>query len=117
MFIFRLVGHVPIVIVIAAAPVFGLYPLLVIWGGLTFVPKAILIFAVAAFPIMNTIMMHARRTPAPDPQSPDAAKVRAARQAPGSVVAMMAGLRLGIVMGVTALILTEFTAASRGAAK
>jgi len=104
----------PLIVVLAATPVFALYPLLVIWGGLTFVPKAILVFVAAAFPIMNAIMMHSPPRPARDAAPPDDnfGEVQPRRAA----IAMLSGLRLGVILGVAALILSEFMAASRGAA-
>jgi NitT/TauT family transport system permease protein len=108
----------PLVVVLAAAPVLALYPLFVLWGGLTLVPKAALIFIAAAFPVMNAIMMHASSPPprAALPSDDNFGKIATPRHSRSAGVAMISGLRLGVILGVAALILSEFTAASRGAA-
>lgn len=100
----------PITTVIAAAPILALYPLFVAWGGLSIAPKATLIFIAAAFPIMNAVMMHASRPPAaPGNEAPPP-------RPHGTAISVLSGLRLGVILAVAALILSEFSGASRGAA-
>lgn len=81
-------------VALGGAPLAALLPTFVAWWGLTMIMKAVTVAVVAGFPVVNAVMLAAgarRRT-----------------------AAVLGGLRLGVVLGVTALIVVEFAAASRG---
>jgi len=84
----------PLAITLGAAPLVALLPMFVAWWGLTIVMKAGLVGVVAGFPVMNAVMVAAGEK--------------------SRTVAILHGLRLGVVLGVSALIVAEFVAGSRG---
>jgi ABC-type nitrate/sulfonate/bicarbonate transport system permease component len=101
----------PFAIVLAAAPLVVLVPAFVLWWGLTITTKAVAVFAVAVFASMNMVMVSAgakRHSPA----GPDDEPIIA--EGGGTARAIFCGLRIGVVSGVTALIVCEFMASSRG---
>src|SRR5262249_28847631 len=103
----------PIAIALAAAPLVTLVPLFVLWWGLTITAKAAAVFAVAAFPIMNMVMVSAgaarhRIYPEVDDDKPLPAA------GGGTTRAIFCGLRLGVIFGVTGLVACEFTSSTRG---
>jgi ABC-type nitrate/sulfonate/bicarbonate transport system permease component len=84
----------PLAITLGAAPLVALLPMFVAWWGLTITMKAGLVGVVAGFPVMNAVMVAAGEK--------------------SRTVAILHGLRLGVVLGVGALIVAEFVAGSRG---
>jgi len=84
----------PLAVTLGAAPLVALLPMFVAWWGLTIVMKAGLVGVVAGFPVMNAVMVAAGEK--------------------SRTVAILHGLRLGVVLGVSALIVAEFVAGSRG---
>ncbi len=103
----------PLAVALAAAPLVVLVPAFVLWWGLTITTKAVAVFVVALFPIMNMVMVGAGATrhhayPAVDDEKPLPAS------GGGTARAIFCGLRLGVVFGMTALIVCEFMASTRG---
>jgi NitT/TauT family transport system permease protein len=84
----------PLAVTLGAAPLVALLPMFVAWWGLTMAMKAGLVGVAAGFPVMNAVM--------------------AAAGEKSRTVAILHGLRLGVVLGVSALTITEFVAGSRG---
>ena len=84
----------PLAITLGAAPLVALLPMFVAWWGLTIAMKAGLVGVAAGFPVMNAVMVAAGEK--------------------SRTVAILHGLRLGVVLGVSALIVAEFVAGSRG---
>ena len=84
----------PLAVTLGAAPLIVLLPIFVAWWGLTMTMKASMIALAAGFPVMNAVMNAAGEK--------------------SRTVAILHGLRLGVVLGVPALVIVEFAAASRG---
>jgi ABC-type nitrate/sulfonate/bicarbonate transport system permease component len=84
----------PFAVTLGAAPLVVLLPMFVAWWGLTIAMKAGLVGVAAGFPVMNAVMVAAGEK--------------------SRTVAILHGLRLGVVLGVSALIIAEFVAGSRG---
>jgi NitT/TauT family transport system permease protein len=84
----------PLAVTLGAAPLVALLPMFVAWWGLTITMKAGLVGVAAGFPVMNAVMVAAGEK--------------------SRTVAILHGLRLGVVLGVSALTITEFVAGSRG---
>ena len=84
----------PLAVTLGAAPLVALLPMFVAWWGLTIAMKAGLVGVAAGFPVMNAVMVAAGEK--------------------SRTVAILHGLRLGVVLGVSALTITEFVAGSRG---
>jgi ABC-type nitrate/sulfonate/bicarbonate transport system permease component len=84
----------PLAVTLGAAPLVALLPMFVAWWGLTMTMKAGLVGVAAGFPVMNAVMVAAGEK--------------------SRTVAILHGLRLGVVLGVSALTITEFVAGSRG---
>ena len=88
----------PLAVTLGTTPMFALVPSLIIWFGFTMVTKAVTVFAVAAFPVMTMMVA-----------------TRAKAGGTSHVCAILANLRLGLVLGVSALVVVEFLASDRGA--
>jgi ABC-type nitrate/sulfonate/bicarbonate transport system permease component len=84
----------PLAVTLGAAPLVALLPMFVAWWGLTLAMKAGLVGVVAGFPVLNAVMVAAGEK--------------------SRTVATLHGMRLGVVLGVSALIIAEFVAGSRG---
>jgi len=84
----------PLAVTLGAAPLIVLLPIFVFWWGLTMTMKASTIALAVGFPVMNAVM--------------------AAAGEKSRTVAILHGLRLGVVLGVPALVIVEFAAANRG---
>ena len=84
----------PLAVTLGAAPLVALLPMFVAWWGLTMGMKAGLVGVAAGFPVMNAVMVAAGEK--------------------SRTVATLHGMRLGVVLGVSALIIAEFVAGSRG---
>lgn len=84
----------PLAVTLGGAPLVVLLPMFVAWWGLTMFMKAGLVAVAAGFPVMNAVMIAAGEK--------------------SRTVAILHGLRLAVVLGVTALVIVEFAAASRG---
>jgi ABC-type nitrate/sulfonate/bicarbonate transport system permease component len=104
----------PLAVTLAAAPLVVLVPAFVLWWGLTITTKAIAVFVIAVFPIINTVMVGvgAKRHRGNAGLDDDGRPVPASGG--GTARAIFCGLRLGVLFGVTALILCEFMASTRG---
>jgi ABC-type nitrate/sulfonate/bicarbonate transport system permease component len=109
----------PFAVTLGAAPLVVMVPMFFTWWGLTITTKAAAVFAMAAFPIMNMVMV-ATGTRRPVMVSGDGGKRHAAVADGGAAstlaaaAAIIGGLRVGIVIGVTALVIVEFMAGNRG---
>jgi ABC-type nitrate/sulfonate/bicarbonate transport system permease component len=101
----------PFAVALAAAPLVALVPAFVLWWGLTITTKAVAVFVVALFASMNMVMVSAgaKRHYA---AGPDEEPVKA--EGGGTARAIFCGLRIGVAFGVTALIVCEFMASTRG---
>ncbi|HEY7299653.1 MAG TPA: hypothetical protein VH684_17230 [Xanthobacteraceae bacterium] len=105
----------PFVIVVAAAPLVAIYPLLIMWFGAGITPKIVFVFLVTASAVANTIMA---RWPSysdlkiVEPEGP--APVEWPPRRPGRICAVMGGLRLGVVLGVAALVISELVGSNAG---
>ena len=105
----------PLVVVLAAAPMVVMMPVFIVWWGLLPATKAAAIFVVAAFPVMNMVMVataaghkqvhYVRRDRQPMPLRDPG------RGMPATIIG---SLRLGVMLGVTGLVLSEFLASTRG---
>src|SRR5262249_5641377 len=76
----------PLAITLGGAPLIALVPVFLGWFGLTMLTKAVTVFVVAAFPVMIMVMV-----------------ATGAKGGASPVCAILAGLRLGLVLGVSAL--------------
>ena len=97
----------PLVVTIAAAPVVALAPLLIMWFGLSPAAKIALIVLTTAFPVANTVMT---APPQRLPHGDDAPWSRTR----GALRATFAALRLGIMLGIIALIASELVGSKSG---
>jgi ABC-type nitrate/sulfonate/bicarbonate transport system permease component len=111
----------PLVMTLAGVPFAALAPLLVGWLGLRPDWRIVLVFLFAAFPIMRTIMVVATRTPTRAQTVPPGPPLAVEPGAPATVehsdaaaLAIVAGLRWGIVLGVASLVFGEMLASSAG---
>jgi ABC-type nitrate/sulfonate/bicarbonate transport system permease component len=84
----------PLAVTLGAAPLVALLPMFVVWWGLGTAMKAGIVGVAAGFPVMNAVMVAAGEK--------------------SRTVAILHGLRLGVVLGMSALIVAEFVAGSRG---
>jgi NitT/TauT family transport system permease protein len=105
----------PISITIAAAPLAAVFPLLVMWFGATITPKLVFVFLVTVFAAANTIMVrwprhHDIKLVAGEAAEPHSWGART----PGRMCAVIAGLRLGVVSGVAALVVSELVGSDLG---
>jgi len=103
----------PLVFVLAAAPMVVMMPMFIVWWGLLPATKAAAIFVVAAFPVMNMVMIAttAARRPVHYFRRDREPLPLAGR---GMAPAILGSLRLGVMLGVTGLVLSEFLASTRG---
>jgi ABC-type nitrate/sulfonate/bicarbonate transport system permease component len=111
----------PFAVTLGGAPLVLLVPLFFAWWGVTIVTKAAAVFIMVGFPIMNMVMVATgarrpllvntnesrRHAPIVD------ANAHAANTAAGAI-AIIGGLRVGVVIGVTALAIVEFMAGNHG---
>jgi len=90
----------PLIVTLAAAPLIALMPLLVLWMGLRVELNIVVVFIMTAFPVMNAVMtmLKAQAGSAPKRMS----------------VAVVHGLRWGVMLGVTALVISEKLASRSG---
>jgi NitT/TauT family transport system permease protein len=105
----------PFAVTLGAAPLVVLVPMFFAWWGLGIVTKAAAVFLLVAFPIMNMVMVATGRRQAA--AGGDDGKRLAGGNPAGTLAAAAAiigGLRVGVVVGVTALVIVEFMAGNRG---
>jgi ABC-type nitrate/sulfonate/bicarbonate transport system permease component len=110
----------PIAVTLGCTPLIVLVPLFFAWWGMGIATKAAAVFALVAFPIMNMVMVATaakrrvvlvngsesrRHAPIVDVDSMNTAAVAAA---------IVGGLRVGVVIGVSALVIVEFMAGNHG---
>lgn len=110
----------PFAVTLGCTPLVVLVPLFFAWWGMGIATKAAAVFALVAFPIMNMVMVATgakrrvavvsggesrRHAPVVDIDSTNTAAVAAA---------IVGGLRVGLVIGVSALVIVEFMAANHG---
>jgi ABC-type nitrate/sulfonate/bicarbonate transport system permease component len=104
----------PLAVALAAMPLVLLVPVFVLWWGLIVETKAAAVFVISLFPIMNTVMIGVaakrgrRNIPLDDEGKP------VLTSGGGTARAIVSGLRIGVLFGVTALIVSEFMASTRG---
>jgi ABC-type nitrate/sulfonate/bicarbonate transport system permease component len=89
----------PLVVTLAAAPLIVLMPLLVIWMGLRMELNVVIVFVMTAFPVMNAVMV-----------------ALATRQGgtPRLAFVIFHGLRWGMALGATALVVSEMLGSTSG---
>lgn len=108
----------PFAVTLGATPLVLLVPLFFAWWGVTIATKAAAVFAMVGFPIMNMVMVAtgARRSGANGNESRRGAATENANaaNATAAAAAIIGGLRVGVVIGVTALIIVEFMAGNHG---
>ncbi len=90
----------PLIVTLAAAPLIAVMPLLVLWLGLRVELNVIMVFVMTAFPVMNAVMTAL-------PTRPGSAAKRTS-------VAIVHGLRWGVMLGATALVVSEKLASRSG---
>jgi ABC-type nitrate/sulfonate/bicarbonate transport system permease component len=110
----------PFAVTLGCTPLVVLVPLFFAWWGMGIATKAAAVFALVAFPIMNMVMVATgtkrramvasgngsrRHAPVVDLESMNTAAAAAA---------IVGGLRVGLVIGVSALVIVEFMAANHG---
>ena len=105
----------PLVVVLAAAPMVVMMPVFIVWWGLLPATKAAAIFVVAAFPVMNMVMVATAAAHRPVHYvRRDRQPVPVRDPGRGMAAAIIGSLRLGVMLGVTGLVLSEFLASTRG---
>ena len=109
----------PFAVTLGGTPLVLLVPLFFAWWGVTIATKAAAVFVMVGFPIMNMVMVATgtkrlivtntsesrRHAPIVEVNTANTAAVAAA---------IIGGLRVGVVIGVTALIIVEFMSGEHG---
>jgi ABC-type nitrate/sulfonate/bicarbonate transport system permease component len=109
----------PFAVTLGATPLILLVPLFFTWWGVSIATRAIAVFVMVGFPIMNMVMVATgtkrmivtntsesrRHAPIVEVNTANTAAVAAA---------IIGGLRVGVVIGVTALIIVEFMSGEHG---
>jgi ABC-type nitrate/sulfonate/bicarbonate transport system permease component len=110
----------PFAVTLGCTPLVLLVPLLLAWWGVTIVSKAAAIFVMVAFPIMNMVMV-ATGTKRPvvvtsghENRRHAVVSDTGAANTAAVATAIIGGLRVGIVIGVSALAIVEFMAGNHG---
>ena len=109
----------PFVWLAYATPRVAIQPILVLWFGFGIGPKILIIFLMAFFPIVFTVMEGVRNT---DPSLLRAAKVFGVRGLstyskivlPASLPFVLTGLRLGIARALVGIVVGEFIGGTAG---
>jgi len=109
----------PFILVFQTAPKISLAPLFVLWFGLGLASKAVLIALVAFFPVMLNVMLGVRSV---HPDYLRMLKILGATRAQrifkielqSALPALIAGMRTGLVLSVTAAIIGEMMGAKYG---
>jgi len=111
----------PFAVTLGAAPLVVMVPMFFAWWGAGITTKAAAVFMMAVFPIMNMVMVATgTRRPAPMMAVNGGGKRHAVVSDGGAAAtiaaaaAIVGGLRVGVVVGVTALIIVEFMASNHG---
>jgi NitT/TauT family transport system permease protein len=109
----------PLAVTFGATPLVLLVPLFFAWWGVSIATRAVAVFVMVGFPIMNMVMVatgtkrliitntHESRRHAP------VVEVNTANTA-AVAAAIIGGLRVGVVIGVTALVIVEFMSGEHG---
>jgi len=109
----------PFAVTLGATPLILLVPLFFAWWGVSIATRAVAVFVMVGFPIMNMVMVATgtkrlivkstsesrRHAPIVEVNTDNTAAVAAA---------IIGGLRVGVVIGVTALVIVEFMAGEHG---
>jgi len=105
----------PLVLTIAAAPLVALLPVLTLWLGQSFTSKIWFVLLVASFPTANAVMVRWPRHPGLRLENAGFEERATARKGTADrALAIIAGLRIGVIFGVTALIVAELIASNSG---
>jgi ABC-type nitrate/sulfonate/bicarbonate transport system permease component len=105
----------PLVLTIGAAPLVALLPVLTLWLGQSAASKAWLVFLAAMFPAANAVMVRWPKHHGLRMETSGFEERAAARQgSAGRAAAIFAGLRIGVIFGVTALVVAELVASNSG---
>ena len=105
----------PLVITIGAAPLVALLPVLNLWLGHSVAEKAWIVLLVAMFPAANAVMARWPKHHRLRMEESGFEERAAVRQgSAGRAAAIIAGLRIGVIFGVTALVVAELVAADSG---
>jgi ABC-type nitrate/sulfonate/bicarbonate transport system permease component len=97
----------PPVSLLAAAPLIGAAPLLILWYGISSEAKTTTVFLVAAFPIANTAMLAMASSPPAGTDSVPRATPRMAR-------AILSALRLGVGFAAAGIVVSEIMGSQAG---
>jgi ABC-type nitrate/sulfonate/bicarbonate transport system permease component len=101
-----------LLLTIGAAPLVALLPVLILWLGQSAASKTWLVFLAALFPAANAVMI---RWPKHGLKLDNTGFQPTARHGgAGRTLAIVAGLRLGLIFGVTALVVAELVASNSG---
>jgi len=107
----------PFAVTLGATPLVLLVPLFFAWWGVTIATKAAAVFAMVGFPIMNMVMVATgakRPVMANGNESRRHAEDAGAANTVAAAASIIGGLRVGVVIGVTALVIVEFMAGNHG---
>jgi NitT/TauT family transport system permease protein len=97
-----------LVVMLAACPLVALFPVLIMWQGVGTTANAIMVFIASTFAVANVVMI---RWP-----GSSMGGARATGVSHGKATAMVAALRIGLLYGVIALVVAEFTTSRNGLA-
>jgi ABC-type nitrate/sulfonate/bicarbonate transport system permease component len=105
----------PLVLTIAAAPLVALLPVLTLWLGQSVASKIWLVLLAALFPAANAVMVRwprhgGRRLEASGFEE----RATARKGTAGRAAAIFGGLRIGVIFGVSALVVAELVASNSG---
>jgi len=111
----------PFAVTLGATPLVLMVPLFFAWWGVTIATKAAAVFIMVGFPIMNMVMV-ATGTKRPVVTNGNESRRHApivdvnanAANTAAAAAAIIGGLRVGVVIGVTALVIVEFMAGNHG---
>ena len=111
----------PFAVTLGGTPLVLLVPLFFAWWGVTIATKAAAVFVMVGFPIMNMVMV-ATGTKRPVVLNGNGSRRHApivdvnanAANTAAVAAAIIGGLRVGVVIGVTALVIVEFMAGNYG---
>lgn len=103
----------PLIVTIAAAPLIAFVPLFITWIGLGNTPKLLVVYLITASAVGNAVMF-VRNTQTAVPAAGGGARPAAPNHTYGLAIAIMAGLRTGVILSIMALIASEMLASTSG---